>query len=322
MKKRLLFVFASVFVLLTTVTAQQKTTLSANIDGYKRSKVFFDCMQTPLISQEFHTNPGEEHIYSFDCEGLVWMNINGNTGVILQPGDSLHVDIVYEGKNAKVEYSGAERAVNNNRLVKSIENLKRSLRYKEQLLGCAALDIKPKDRIGDSRVLLEKAKALIEKSPASPEAKNYVMAMIEYDVYMSFVEYPVMYASVRGVPVEEQEIGDYWSIMDGYVVRNDAESMNCSEYASFLMRYCFYLNEKTAKANGEEYAMPTVMEDMYKELAACYEGPQRDFVLYILLRNFILNGREIERADALYNDYVEKYNSNAFYKSILDMLMQ
>ena len=322
MKKRLLFVFASVFAVLTTATAQQKTTLSANIDGYKRSKVFFDCMQTPLISQEFHTNPGEEHIYSFDCEGLVWMNINGNTGVILQPGDSLHVDIVYEGKNAKVEYSGAERAVNNNRLVKSIENLKRSLRYKEQLLGCAALDIKPKDRIGDSRVLLEKAKALIEKSPASPEAKNYVMAMIEYDVYMSFVEYPVMYASVRGVPVEEQEIGDYWSIMDGYVVRDDAESMNCSEYASFLMRYCFYLNEKAAKANGEEYAMPTVMEDMYKELAACYEGPQRDFVLYILLRNFILNGREIERADALYADYIEKYNSNAFYKSILDMLMQ
>ena len=322
MKKRLLFVFASVFALLTTATAQQKTTLSANIDGYKRSKVFFDCMQTPLISQEFHTNPGEEHIYNFECEGLVWMNINGNTGVILQPGDSLHVDIVYEGKNAKVEYSGSERAVNNNRLVKSIENLKRSLRYKEQLLGCAALDIKPKDRIGDSRVLLEKAKALIEKSPASPEAKNYVMAMIEYHVYMSFVEYPVMYASVRGVPVEEQEIGDYWSIMDGYVLRSDAESMNCSEYASFLMRYCFYLNEKAAKERGEAYTMPTVMEDMYKEIAACYDGSQRDFVLYTLLRNFILNGREIERADVLYKDYVEKYNSNAFYKSILDMLMQ
>ncbi len=322
MKKRLLFAFASVFAVLTTATAQQKTTLSATIDGYKRSKVFFDCMQTPLISQEFHTNPGEEHIYNFDCEGLVWMNINGGTGVILQPGDSLHVDIVYEGKNAKVEYSGAERAVNNNRLVKSIENLKRSLRYKEQLLGCAALDIKPKDRIADSRVLLEKAKALVEKSQASPEAKNYVMAMIEYHVYMSFVEYPVMYASVRGVPVEEQEIGDYWSIMDGYAVRGDAESMNCAEYASFLMRYCFYMNEKAAKERGEAYTMPTVMEDMYREIAACYDGPQRDFVLYILLRNFILNGREIERADALYADYIEKYNSNVFYKSILDMLMQ
>ena len=322
MKKRLLFALASVFALLTTATAQQKTTLSARIDGYQRSMIYFDCMQTPLIAQEFHTNPGEVHVYSFDSENLVWMTINGNTGVMLQPGDSLHVDVVYNGKNVKVEYSGSERAVNNNRLVKSIENLKRSLRYKEQLLGCAALDIKPKSRVDDSRVLLEKAKALIEKSQASPEAKNYVMAMIEYHVYMSFIEYPVMYASVRGLAVEEQEIGDYWNIMDGYVVRGDAESMNCPEYASLLMRYCFFMNEKAAKEAGKAYAMPTMMEDMYKELAAYYDGAQRDFVLYTLLRNFIMNGREIERADVLYNDYVEKYNSNVFYKSIIDMLMQ
>ena len=322
MKKRLLFALVSVFTLLTTATAQQKTTLSARIDGYQRSMIYFDCMQTPLIAQEFHTNPGEVHVYSFDSENLVWMTINGSTGVMLQPGDSLHVDVVYNGKNVKVEYSGSERAVNNNRLVKSIENLKRSLRYKEQLLGCAALDIKPKSRVDDSRVLLEKAKALIEKSQASPEAKNYVMAMIEYHVYMSFIEYPVMYASVRGLAVEEQEIGDYWNIMDGYVVRGDAESMNCPEYASLLMRYCFFMNEKAAKEAGKAYAMPTMMEDMYKELAAYYDGAQRDFVLYTLLRNFIMNGREIERADVLYNDYVEKYNSNVFYKSIIDMLMQ
>ena len=109
MKKRLLLVFGAVFGLLTTVTAQQRTTLSANVDGYQRNMIYFDCMQTPLIAQEFHTNPGEEHIYNFDCENLVWMTINGNTGVILQPGDSLHVNIVYEGKNVKVEYSGSEQ---------------------------------------------------------------------------------------------------------------------------------------------------------------------------------------------------------------------
>ena len=322
MKKKLLFALGAVLGLLTTATAQQRTTLSANIDGYQRNKIYFDCVQTPMIAQEFHTNPGEEHVYNFDCDNLVWMTINGNTGVVLMPGDSLHVDIVYEGKNVKVTYSGSERAVNNNRLVKSIENLKRSLRYKEQLLGCAALDIKPKERIDDSRTLLEKANALIERSQACVEAKNYVMSMIEYDVYMSFMEYPVMYESVRGMAVADQEIGDYWSIMDGYVVRDDSESMNCPEYASLLMRYCFYMNEKAAKERGEAYVMPQVMEDMYTELSAFYDGQQRDFVLYTLLRNFIINGREIERADVLYKDYVEKYNSNPFYKGIIDMLMQ
>lgn len=322
MKKKLLFALISIISLLGTATSQQKTTLSAQIYGYQRDMVYFDCVQTPLIAQEFHTNPGEEHIYSFDCDNLVYMTINGRVKVVLQPGDSLHVDINYDGKNVKVEYSGSERAVNNNRLFKGIENIKRSMRYKGQLLGCIALDIKPKSRIDDSRILLEKANALIGNSQASDEAKNYVKAMVDYDVYMSFIEYPVMYESTRGLAVASQEIGDYWNIMEGYTTRNDAESLSCPEYASLLMRYCFYMNEKSAREKGETYSMPKVMEEMYKEFASFYSGEQRDFLLYTLLRNFIMNGKEIERADVLYKDYLEKYNSNASYKSIIDMLLQ
>ena len=319
MRKNLLLAFMAFFCLMAT--AQEKTTLSVTVYDYQKKMIYFDCVQTPLIAQEFHNNPGEEHVYNFECDNLVLIKVNGRTDVILQPGDSLHVEISSAGRNVKVEYSGSQRAIDNNRLMKSMENLKRSLRYKTQLLGCVALDIKPKERIDASRTLLEKATALIQKSKASAEAKNYISAMIDSDVYMSFIEYPAMYASVRGVPVEEQEIGDYWSIMEEYVTRSDAESMNCPEYASLLMRYCFYRNEVESLDTGI-YMMPTVMEDMYTELAAFYDGAQRDFVLYTLLRNFIINGQEIERADALYNDYVEKYNINPFYKSIIDMLMQ
>ena len=322
MKKHLLLTLIALLAVLNTSTAQQKTTLSAQIYGYQRDMVYFDCIQTPLIAQEFYTNPGEEHIYNFECDNLVCITINGRTAVLLQPGDSLHVDINYDGKSVKVDYSGSERAVNNNRLMKSIETLKSTLRYKSQLLGCVALDIKPKTRIEDSRTLLERATALIERSSASEEARNYVSAIIEYDAYMSFIEYPVMYKSVRGQAIEEQGIGDYWTIMDGYVTRTDAQSLSCPEYASLLMRYCFYMNEKSAKEKGEVYNMPGVLEDMYKEIAAFYTGEQRDFLLYTLLRNFIMNGKEIERADALYNEYCEKYNVSAFNRSILEMLLQ
>lgn len=304
------------------VTAQQKTTLSACVYGYRGEKVYFDCIQTPLIAQEFYTNPGEEHIYSFECDNLVCLTINGRTNVLLQPGDSLHVEMNYDGKNVKVEYSGSERAINNNRLMKGVENIKRSLRYKNQLLGCAALDIKPKDRINDSRTLLDKVTALIGRSKASDEAKKYVMAMVDYDVYMSFIEYPVMYESVRGVKIAEQGIGDYWHIMDGYATRSDAESLKCPEYASLLMRYCFYMKEKMSMEKGVKYNMPKILEDMYKEIAEFYEGEQRDFLLYTLLRNFIMNGQEIERADVLYKDYLEKYNCNPFHKNLLEMLLQ
>ena len=317
-----LLALAAVFTLCGVATAQEKTTLSAQVYGYQNEMVYFDCIQSPFIAQEFHTNPGEEHLYSFECDNMVALTINGRVNVILQPGDSLHVDINYDGKNVKVEYSGTDRAVNNNRLMKNIETIKRSMRYKSQLLGCIALDVKPDKRIADSRSLLQKANAAIERSSASAEAKNYVAALVDYDVYMSFIEYPVMYESTRGLAVAEQGIGDYWNITEGYVTRSDAQALSCPEYASLLMRYCFYMNEKAAKENGLQYSMPNMMEGMYKELAAFYDGEQRDFVLYILLRNFIMNGQEIERADALYKEYVEKYNVNPFHKNIIEMLLQ
>lgn len=322
MKKNLLFALLAIVAVFGTAVAQEKTTLSAQIYGYQGDMVYFDCVQTPFIAAEFHTNPGEEHIYSFECDNLVCITINGRTNVLLQPGDSLHLNITYDGNNARVDYSGSERAVNNNRLLKGLDNLRRTMRYKSQLLGCVALDIKPKSRIEDSRMLLEKVNNLLETSAASTEAKNYVAAIVDNFVYMSFIEYPVMYQSVRGLSIGEQEIGDYWSIMDGYVTRTDAQSLSCPEYASLLMRYCFYMNEKSAHERGVEYAMPAVLEDMYREIAAFYKGEQRDFLLYTLLRNFIMNGQEIERGELLYNDYIEKYNSNTFYRSILEMLLQ
>ena len=49
----------------TTVAAQEKAVLSAQVYGYQQEMVYFDCLQTPLIAAEFHTNPGAEHLYSF-----------------------------------------------------------------------------------------------------------------------------------------------------------------------------------------------------------------------------------------------------------------
>lgn len=322
MKKSLLLVITILTIVSNVAVAQQKTTLSAQIYGYQKDMVYFDCVQTPLIAQEFYTNPGEEHIYSFECDRLICMTINGRTSVLLQPGDSLHVNINYDGKNATVEYSGCERAVNNNRLFENMERIKRSLRYKNQLLGCVALDIKPQSRINDSRILLEKVNAAVEKSPASTEAKNYIMALTDYDVYMSFIEYPVMYESVRGIAIDKQDIGNYWNIMEGYVTRNDLEAMNCPEYASLLMRYCFFIKEKAANERGEKYVISNDLEFIYKEISEYYEGNQRDFLLYTLLCNFIRNGQDIERADVLYKDYIEKYNKDDYYKGILDTLLQ
>lgn len=321
--KKLFTVAASLLMLSAGVAeAQDRATLSACIYGYKGEMVYFDCAQTPLIRQEFHTNPGEEHLYSFPADGLVCMLINGKTKVLLQNGDSLHVDVKYDGRAVSTTFSGTEEAVKVNNLINRINDVKRSMRYREQLLGCVALDIKPQARVNDSRTLLEKVKAMVSEAGINEAAANYILSGIESEVYVSYIEYPVMYASVRGTSIEEQGIGDYWSITDGYTLRNDAVSLSNPEYASLLMRYCFYMNEKKAKEGGSSYKMPATFETMYAELAGFYNGAQRDFVLYTLLCNFIKNGKEIERADALYNDYKEKYNMNKEYINILDTILE
>ena len=318
----LMFVIA--FAFQTYAQSGKTATLSAQIYGYKQDMVYFDCVQTPLIRQEFYTNPGEEHIYSFETESLVCMLINGKNRVLLQPGDSLHVELRYEGRNVQMTFSGNDEVVRQNRLYQSIDFIKRDLRYKSQLLGCAALDIKPKDRIQDSRVLMQRVQDLFAKPENKlPDAvANYIMAEIESDAYMSFIEYPVMYASVRKLPIEQQEIGDYWSIMDGYKPHNDDASLSNPSYIGFLMRYCFYEKEKDARKQGATYQIPVRFESMYQELADFYADAPRDAVLYNLICNFIRTGKEIERVDPIIKDYKEKYNKNSQYTQILDSLLQ
>lgn len=323
---RFLFLFVCAFAsLANSVSAQEKTTLSAQIYGYQHDMVYFDCAQTPLIRQEFYANPGEEHVYSFETEGLVCMLINGKTRILLQPGDSLHVDVNYEGRNVQsIEFSGSEQAVRDNRALYGIEMLKRDMRYKSQLLGCAALDIKPKDRIQDSETLLQRVTEMLSnpENQLSEAARNYMMADMESDVYMSLMEYPVMYASIRHLPVEQQEIGDYWKLMEGYVLRNDEASLHNPSYIGLLMRYCFYEKEKKAHEQGVTYTIPTRFEGMYEELASFYADAQRDAVLYNLICNFIRAGKEIERVDPILKDYKEKYNKKTQYIQILDSLLQ
>lgn len=325
MIKKVLFYFSLAVILFISdiAGAQERTVLSAQIYGYKGDMVYFDCVQTPLIRQEFYTNPGEEHLFAFDTDAMVCMLINGKTKVLLLPGDSVHVNIHYNGRNIdNIEFSGSDEAVKANRVLTDIDELKRNMRYKSQLLACAALDVKPKERLNDSNVLHEKVASLLATSGVNEEIAAYIMAGIESEVYISIMEYPVMYASVRGVSVDKQEIGNYWTLMDSVTLKNDCASLMNPEYSGMLMRYCFYCNEKSAQEKGASYKMPGKLENMYAELAAFYTGAQRDAVLFNLLCNFIKNGQEIERADILYKDYISNYNKNEKYKQVLEAILQ
>lgn len=325
MIKRLLSVGAICFLALTSMAQTKKTTLVAQVNGYRHDMIYFDCTQTPFIRAEFHMNPGEEHTYSFETDKAVNMLINGRTNILLQPGDSLHVVMEYEGKPVtSMQFGGTPNAVQANQLIWNLELFKRSIRYKSQLLACAALDVKPQNRVNDSRTLLAKANELVNKAgdALTPEAKSYILADVESDVYNSFMEYPMMYAEIRHLPIEKQEIGDYWKLMDNYQLRTDKNALRNPKYISLLMRYCAFQSEKKALEEGKKYVRPNTLESMYKDFASFYEGDVRDAVLYTLLCNFIRNGKEIERAEPILKEYKEKYNIDKEYVQILDTLMQ
>ncbi len=324
MKKRLFAFSLCLLCALTGLADSKKTTLSAEIYGWQHDMVDFQCVQTPMIHAEFYTNPGEEHLLSFETDELVCLLINGRISVLLMPGDSVHAVINYEGgKMSDIQFSGDEAAVSQNRLMYAIRQLKTDMRYKQQLLTSLVLDTKPAKRIADSHTLMARATEMADKTQNIPaEAKDYVMSTVEADLYMSLMEYPQMYESGRQQPIAEQGIGDYWTLIGDYKPAPTAAKLANPDYITLLMRYFVYDKEREAAKNGEKFERKGKFEDMYAEFAEYFEGATRDAVLYNLICNFIRGGREIERADPIVKDYLEKYNIKKGYADILNSLLQ
>ena len=323
--KRFYFIWGVFLCLALNSFAQRKTTLSAEVNGYKREMVYFDCLQSPFFNAEFHNNPGEEHLYSFNTKNLVCMLLNGQVNVLLLPGDSIHVAVQYDNNlPPKTTFSGDKKAVVANNMLQSISELKRQMRYKSQLLACVVVDIKPQKRIEDSRILLTKVQEMVKKAgkQLTPLAAEYILSTTEAAAYTSYMEYPQMYAETRKLAVSDQGIGDYWKIMDGVKLRSTEGALASPDYVSFLMRYCFYENEKKATLANQQYTAPRQLEEMFKTLSLFYSGALRDAVLYQLLVNFTRNGKELERVRPLYLEYKNNYNINKEYLQILDKLLE
>ena len=324
-QKRFYFIWGMFLFLALNSFAQRKTTLSAEVNGYKREMVYFDCLQSPFFNAEFHNNPGEEHLYSFNTKNLVCMLLNGQVNVLLLPGDSIHVAVQYDNNlPPKTTFSGDKKAVAANNMLQSISELKRQMRYKSQLLACVVVDIKPQKRIEDSRILLTKVQEMVKKAgkQLTPLAAEYILSTTEAAAYTSYMEYPQMYAETRKLAVSDQGIGDYWKIMDGVKLRSTEGALASPDYVSFLMRYCFYENEKKATLANQQYTAPRQLEEMFKTLSLFYSGALRDAVLYQLLVNFTRNGKELERVRPLYLEYKNNYNINKEYLQILDKLLE
>ncbi len=320
-------IMATALCLMGTLCAEAqavRTVLTAEVYGWTQEMVRFDCAQTPFLSAEFHRNPGEVHHYAFDLEEPACMFVNGREQVLLCPGDSVHVKLTYNGKNIVERiYSGTPAGVAQNQLWASLNQEKQKLRFKQQLLTCLVLDTKPAKRIEDARAIHAIAQTMIDTAQVAQEAKQYIMATIDNDLYLSLMEYPQMYAKGRGLAIEQQGIGNYWTVLGDWKPQPTPTMLLNPDYINLLMRYYVYENERLAHAEGRVWTRESKFEDMYAGFAQFFlQDEVRDAVLYNLICNFIRMGKEIERVDPVLKDYLEKYNHKQAYREILESLMQ
>ena len=305
---------------------QPETTFNCRVYGFRAETVYMDCNSNPALNSQFPATQGEDMTLRFKAGGLTVININ-NSEILIEPGDSLCADIRFNSQSRNpesMEFSGSPRSVVENEIFQSLEKYRLSMKYKEQLLSCAVLDIKPAERIADSEKLMQRVRETLDRTKKKTSAafRNYVSAFYESMYWMSKLEYPVMYSELRRVPLDKQGIGDYRTIDKGLKLRSDDASLSCFPYYELILRYCTFCGERNAAAKGEKYVRPDELEAAYNELASFYKGPIRDAALYALLGNYIRQGVQIERADRLMPDYLKNYNRNPQFASTLEALMQ
>lgn len=307
---------------------EKHTVVSCVVNNFKRDMIYLDCPQTPVIRGEFHRNPGEEHLLTFNTDKIVTFRVNGQElEFFLEPGDSLHADITYGDRLAEtIIFSGTDRAVDQNQFLWELYRYRLSVRFKTSLNACVVLDHKPADRIAAAKKYAEEARKMlaIKKDKYSKAFINYVEATIEALVCESEIYYPDLYASMRQKPISEQGIGDYWSLLDNYQTRSDEASLRCASYVDFLVKYMVY--EKAKKSADREGGLgkflPKTLEGSYNLAVETFKGAQLDAVLFRILTDYIVQGKNIEEVEKWLADYKQKYNKEKEYVEILDLLMQ
>lgn len=83
------------------------TVISAEIYGYVRDQVYFDFLEKEGINMEFPYKEGQVIEFTVDLDDVTTLVLNTFIEMYLQPGDSIHVKLTYDGKRYEsVEFSG------------------------------------------------------------------------------------------------------------------------------------------------------------------------------------------------------------------------
>lgn len=322
--------FAILFVLfvlpLTAKEKGQDTYVCVEVYGYGGKMVSFDYMEKPEAYVEFPYKEGQPMEVVTKLTDITMLNINMWVNICLQPGDSLHAKIVYEGRSYKtVEYSGTPRAVLIANTLHKIRSSRREADYKANIPAALVVLTEPKGYHQASLDEWKREKAILDeaKGEMSPRVYNYLLSELDAIFLPNVIMYPYVCADFQKKPLEECIAEGYWEALDGYQVREDDASLRNRNYMSFLLPYAEYMICKRNGAIPDKFRMTQSVESKYEELAEFYDGVLRDAALFVVLYNNLASENvDIEKSEALIRDYLKKYNINKEYKLILREIMK
>lgn len=325
MKKIILFLILGCIYFLPVNAKGKMTHVSAEIQGFNEKMVYFDFVEKDGISAEFPYNENQLMEVDVELDDVTMLRVNAWVYICLQPGDSIHAKIVYEGKSYKtVEYSGTPRAVAVCTALHKMRELQRARRYKRNIPANLVTLVEAK---GFYTATLEEWKdeiAILDgiKNQISPEMYNYILSDLDGIYLTNLIIYPYASSSFQKKKIQDCLSDGYWDVLNDYKPRGDKASLRNRGYAAFLLTYKDYMRRKEAGNRTEDFTPNRELEKEYADLVDFYDGSLRDAALFVLLYNAISNNGDFDRIEKLKKDYLKKYNKDKEYKKILAQIMK
>lgn len=316
-----LFVCLCVCLLVVGVQAQKITKISAVADGYTGQVIDFEFIDHPDNNMQFPYVAGNRMEFEVELKEPALVKVNLWMWLLVCPGDEIHADIHYSGKNFRTaEFQGTPSAVALNEAIRDGRNHRVAGRYKTNPLAAVVTRVPVEEYYAATQANWKKEQELLEavRAQVDPFAYEYVYAELEGMYLSNLVKYPYIVADVNKKSIDECTPKGFWNVLDGYRVRDSKAALKSFAYAGWLLDYKEYADKLEARRNGQPWRYERNLQKSYDGLVKFYDGDVRDAALYVLFYN-ALTGRQddFDLIAKLTKEYFKKYNKNKKYKKEL-----
>lgn len=321
----LLFLLSVAFSL--CASAGKVSTITATIHGYNGETVYFDLIEQMEDSFEFPYAEGQTYSFDVELKDITMLKINNWVWICLKPGDSITVDLTYDGRNYKsAEFSGAEDVVAVNTALRDMRMARVAQKYRMDPDAALVTLVPAADYHAQCLERWQAEKAALDAVRKYMPDKMYYYLLSEHEAIFlgNLIVYPAMRASYDGKPVEQVMPADYWTVMDNYEPRGDEGSLYSHGYDGFLLTFADYAYKRNLVRAGKDWRQELSLRGGFDMLVDFYGNNKNmvDAALCVYLYNAAAAGRDFDDVDKLVKLYLKKYNKNKKYREILQEVMQ